>query len=269
MNTIQRAKSALWHQSGLSHDSKGYLDDPDPAANLLPGVKFEPIIKLIKDDFGKGSGNEWLGKIRAIHSSSALAANSFGCWREDQSSLSLLVYKGFQSLAFEAHCPTGLGGTPPNLDVLLKSSDFVIGIESKLLEPLSLKTPRFSASYSRDRLPFCEDAWWNLLQSLRHDRPSHVDSAQLVKHYLGLRKQFQDGREIVLLYLFWKPLNADDFPEYAQHADDLCRFQEAVAVAPAVKFIAMDYLSLWHEWEKQAGMAQHAKRLQARYAVEI
>lgn len=263
MNTTKRAKSAIWCQSGLYHDLNGYLDDA--AANLLPGV----IPELIQDDFCQGSGQEWLGKIRAIHSSSALAANSFGCWRKDQLNLVLLDYAEFQSLSFEAHCPTGLGGTPPNLDVLIKSSDVAIGIESKLLEPLSLKTPRFSASYSRDRLPFCEDAWWKLLQNLRCDRPSHLDAAQLVKHYLGLRKQFQDGRDLVLLYLFWKPLNADQFPEYAEHADDLMKFQEAVAVAPAVRFVAIDYLSLWHEWERHEGMAQHAKRLQARYAVEI
>ena len=41
----------------------------------------------------------------------------------------------------------------------------------------------------------------------------HLDAAQLIKHYLGLRNTFP-GRDVTLLNLFWKPANAADFPEF-------------------------------------------------------
>ena len=68
MNTIDRAKQALWKQSGLPHDKQGYVTDPQ--ANLVAGVTAD----MIKADYDNGRGQEWLSKIRALHSSSALAA---------------------------------------------------------------------------------------------------------------------------------------------------------------------------------------------------
>ena len=263
MNTLKRAKEALWAKSGLGHDKDGYVDCPD--ANLLDGVP--PT--LIKDDYDGGSGQEWLGKIRAIHSSSALVANSFGRWKLTPSSLTILGRSGFAAPKLEAKCPSGLGGTPPNLDALLTSNDTIIGIESKLLEPLTPKVPAFSSSYKRDRLPLCEDGWWRLLEEVKTWPASHLDAAQLIKHYLGLRNQFPKGKTVILLYLFWKPLNADSFDEYKKHADHLAVFKRRVKDSPAVQFESMDYLSLWESWETYPKLANHAKLMKDRYAVAI
>ncbi|OPY86312.1 MAG: hypothetical protein A4E72_01701 [Syntrophus sp. PtaU1.Bin208] len=131
MNTVSRAKDALWKKSGLAHNPKGYVEDP--RLNLISGVTPE----MIKTDYRGGSGQEWMAKIRAIHSSAALTANVFGRWKIAPDKLKLLGFSGFCSLKLEAKCRTGLGGTPPNLDVLLQSSNVIIGIESKLLEPLT------------------------------------------------------------------------------------------------------------------------------------
>jgi len=231
----------------------------------LPGV----VPEMIKADFCRGRGQEWLGKIRAIHSSAALAANTFGRWKTEPEKLKLVGLSGFQSPALEAQCRTGLVGTPPNLDVLLQSSNVVIGIESKFLELLTPKMPKFTASYSRGRLPLCENTWWSFLEHVSHMPKSHLDAAQLIKHYLGLRKQFSHGKRVFLLYLYWKPFNAEAFPEYAHHDEDLYKFQNAVQSSDAVHFIAMDYLTLWKGWEKDKHMGQHAKLLMNRYSVEI
>ena len=153
MNIVDRAKQALWKKAGLPrdcYDSKGYVTDVQK--NLVAGVTSE----MIKGDYARGSGQEWLTKIRAIHSSSALAANTFGRWKSDPSQLTFGKVSGFDRLRLEKKCPNGLGGTPPNLDVLLESSRAVFGIESKLLEPLKPTAPKFAASYSRKRLPLCE-----------------------------------------------------------------------------------------------------------------
>ena len=263
MNTVDRAKDALWKKSGLAHNPKGYVEDP--RLNLVSGVTTE----MIKTDYCSGSGQEWMAKIRAIHSSAALAANAFGRWKNDPDKLNLLGFSGFCSLKLEAKCRTGLGGTPPNLDVLLQSPNVIIGIESKLLEPLTLTKPHFSLSYSRARLPRCEEPWWNLLEQLRHWPPSHFDAAQLVKHYLGLRKQFPFGKKVVLLYLFWKPLNAANIAEYLRHAEEIEQFRNAISEGGNVQFIAMDYLQLWESWSEDSELSKHANLLKQRYSVEI
>jgi len=264
MTIVDTAKQALWKKSGLAPDHKGYVTDIE--RNLLPGVTPE----MIKDDYLKGSGHEWKGKFRAIHSSSALAANTFGRWKTEPALLTFAGYTGFDKLELEAKCPTGLGGTPPNLDVLLKSTDTLIGIESKLLEPLTPTTPKFSASYSRDRLPLCDDIWWALLEKqMQQPSASHLDTAQLIKHYLGLRKNFSDHKNVLLVYIFWKPLNADKFEEYSRHAEALETFSRAVQHSETIRFIALDYLQLWDAWEKDRNMAEHAKLLKDRYCVEI
>lgn len=75
MNIIDRAKRALWKQSCLPHDVNGYVADAQ--LNLVTGVTPE----IIEADYCGGSGQEWLGKFKAIHSSAALAANTFGRWK--------------------------------------------------------------------------------------------------------------------------------------------------------------------------------------------
>lgn len=151
MNTIDRAKRALWKKSGLSHDYRGYLSRPGD--NLVSSVSPD----LVKADYDNGSGKEWLFKFRAIHSSAALAANTFGRWKTEPFRLTFSGSAGFAPPKLEAQCPTGLRGIPPNLDVLLESPEVVFGIESKLLEPLKPTNPAFSISYSKNRLPLCED----------------------------------------------------------------------------------------------------------------
>lgn len=263
MKLVDRAKQALWNKSGLPHDRRGYVTNVE--RNLVSGVTSE----MIEKDYLKGSGHEWERKFLAIHSSSALVANTFGRWKTEPSRLTFADCTGFDKLELEAQCPTGLGGTPPNLDILLKSTDTVIGIESKLLEPLTPTQPKFSNSYSRDRLPLCEDAWWSLLERVRQSPASHLDAAQLIKHYLGLRNKFPSLTNVLLVYVFWKPLNADKFDEYSRHAEDLEKFQRALHHSETVRFMSLDYLHLWDTWENDRNMAQHAKLLKDRYCVEI
>jgi len=263
MKMVDRAKAALWKKSGLSHDARGYV--AEARLNLVAGVTPE----MIEADYCHGSGQEWVTKIRAIHSSAALTANTFGRWKTEPAELKILGLSGFEKPKLEAKCSTGLGGTPPNLDVLLQSKDIVIGIESKLLEPLTPTKPHFSPSYSRDKVPLCEDTWWNLLEHVRDWPPSHLDAAQLIKHYLGLRKQFPAGRKVFLLYLFWRPRNAAAIPEYSRHAEDIERFRNAIARDSAVQFVSMNYLELWENWKNYSGLAEHASILEQRYCVEI
>ena len=129
----------------------------------------------------------------------------------------MLGQSGFNCVVLEKKLPTGLRGIPPNLDVFLENRDTCLAIESKLLETLSLKKPNFSPSYSKDSLPHCEPQWWNLIKSASLAAEGYLDTAQLVKHYFGLIYHVKKNRidkKPLLLYLYWKPENAEEICEY-------------------------------------------------------
>lgn len=266
MKTDMRAKKALWSRfkelTGNTHDPEGYL--ANPTMNLLKGVNAE----LIETDYRQGSGSEWDTKFRAIHSSSALVANTFGRWKTDSKHLKILGLSNFSPPYLEKKCPTGLKGTPPNLDVVIESETDIVGIESKLLEPLTQKQPKFSENYKKLSLPRCEEQWWQLLESSKSWRPSHFDVAQIIKHYLGLRNKYRDGRQIHLVYIYWQPLNASGFQEYEMHQKEI-ELTASFLDGSEVDFVAMNYHQLWDSWAKDPMLEIHAGNLKQRYAVDI
>ena len=267
LSTEDRAKTAIRQRYNEISDEK--LDDHGYAfradLNLIPGVRLVDV----EADLSQGSGNELEGKFLAAHSSSALAVNTFGLWRKFPQTLRLHGKTGFDFLQFEKQCPTGLGGTPPNLDLLVASPEVVIGVESKFLEILTPKPPKFSDSYARESLPQAEDAWWNLLVELKASPPQYLDAAQLVRHYLGLRNQpeFAD-KKIVLLYVFWEPENAADFPEYVQHRAEIAAFAQKVKDSD-VEFAWISYPELWAQWETLNVNPDHLREIRKRYLLSI
>lgn len=265
--TADRAKQAIRQRyneiSAEKLDALGYATRAE--LNLIPGVRLEDV----RADFAQGSGNELEGKFRAAHSSSALAANTFGPWRNNPQSLSLLGQTGFTVLRFERQCPTGLGGIPPNLDLVVEGPDVVIGVESKFLEFLAPKPPKFTDSYKPGNLPQMEPCWANLMAALKAGPEQYVDGAQLVRHYLGLRNQPEfKGKKIILLNVFWEPENWSDFPEYRQHRAELAAFQEMVKDSD-VTFVWMTYPELWSQWEAQGLFPEHVREIRKRYALSI
>jgi hypothetical protein len=94
--------------------------------NLADNLPLTPIIS----DLSAGAGCELDSKLRAAHSSAALAINTFGPWRIDPPTLQVGGVRGFHGLKFEATCPTGLGGTPPHLD-LIAEGEVPVAVESK------------------------------------------------------------------------------------------------------------------------------------------
>lgn len=225
-------------------DSQGYV--VDLRENLLPGVDFDAI----RTDFDAGAGHELEGKMRAPHSSSALAVNMFGRWRRDPTSLCVRGETGFESLRCEVQCSTGLGGTPPHLDVVAVSRDAVVAIESKCLEYLQMKRAFFSHSYETIADARANSAFFKLIPRLRAnaDEFKSLDAAQLVKHYLGLSKCWP-GKRIVLLYAYWEPKNASAFDEFVEHRKEVDKFCELVCAESNFTFSAACHRELWTEWE--------------------
>jgi hypothetical protein len=228
----------------VPYDQRGYAAAWE--LNLLPGLP----IGAIGDDLGSGAGCELDGKLRAAHSSAALAVNSFGPWREEASNLRIGTVTGFKTIRFETVCPTGLRGTPPHLD-LLADGDSPVAIESKCTEWMTPKESTFSSSYDKLKASHGHSPWFHQIASLREQpkRYSFLDAAQLVKHALGLTTLY-GTRDVRLVYLYWEPSNAVSWPQCAAHraeADDL-----AARVRDSnVMLNPMSYRELWSEWELQ------------------
>lgn len=237
--------------------------------NLVTGVDAGDF----EADFLRGSGNELAAKLRAAHSSAALAVNVFARFKACPQHLDLAGMTGFDSIEFEGQCPTGLGGTPPNLDLLARRSDAVVGVESKCTEHLTRHIASFSEAYERrirdDRR---QGAWFREMLALRAEpaRYQQLDAAQLIKHAFGLARCFAD-RPTTLLYVFWEPANANALVAFRAHRAEMADFAARLTGAsPALRSIA--YPELWARWDGQARPAwlpDHLRSLRARYDIEI
>ncbi len=237
MDTEQEIKKAQqdWARSrGIALDSRGYVTEVE--ANL-----YQPLSNRARLAFERGAGSELSGHMRALPSSSALAVNFFDYWseREKTSILSALGVDPDEgnALDFEAQFRTGLGGTPPHLDVAItQSSGFVVGIEGKFTEHLKRSTrgkSKFTVSYfpksgglwTGNGLPACQELaetlWAEELRGGRQ-RFEYMDARQLLKHALGLATQLGSGFSLCYLYYDWPGNRAE------AHHREIDRFNELV-----------------------------------------
>lgn len=249
-----------------SYDADGYVAKVED--NLSPFV----TLASIKDAFETGRGSELNGKMRAAHSSSALTVNTFGRWSDDTAELSVAGYSNFSSLAFERQCSSGLGGTPPHLDVVLEGSGGVLAIESKLIEYLTPKEPKFAESYFANIKDKRQSSTWyaEMQRIAKTSDYRFLDAAQLIKHYFGLARTFAD-KPVTLLYLYWEPVNAREIDAFRQHRDEIAVFSANVRSAD-VTFMSLSYPELWSAWGKlrnPSWLGAHVAALESRYAAEI
>lgn len=263
----QKIQTSLWEQftvkTGVPITENGYVKNIED--NLIPGLS----VDLFYKDLTQGSGSELEWKFRAVHSSSALAVNSFAYWKKNPTQLTILEESGFDSLTFEKKLPTGLGGTPPNLDVLLEKSSCVVGVESKFLEFITPKTPHFATSYLRYNSPNAEKCWISLLESLPAEGKQFLDTAQLVKHYFGLVNNYHPRqKQLYLIYVYWEPDNWMDHDVFIRHRNEIDKFSGSVSDS-IVNFRAMNYQELWNGWAGQNNIQPYLASLRNRYCLNI
>jgi hypothetical protein len=278
---LLRAKSALREAYVRCNgsDSLGAWGEPYEgyARTVTDNLVGSAFLELCHQDFEDGKGQELLAgnghppKMAAVYSSSALVVNTFGPWRHDPRGLRIHGHDG-TIMRFEVQCPTGLKGTPPHLDVRLDGPNTTLGIESKCLEYLTPKSAEFRLAYNTIVGPRAQSRWFQQIAVLRENPNQYyyLDVAQLIKHYLGLSYNAA-GRSTSLLYLFWEPVNWEDFSAFTDHRDEIARFTDSVGGDP-VTFQAMSYLDLWKEWETRPPFTpfpDHLKTLIARYRVVI
>ena len=197
-------------------------------------------------------------KAQALHSSVILACNFFDYWRlRDLRPLAAVFDTDpLSGLAFEQRFPTGLRGTPPNLDVVLyEERGGGLAIESKFTEPFVSKTKvALKAKY------FENGGMWRqaglrecqaLADELR-DNPAvfeFLDAPQLLKHILGLAA----AGSWRLCCLWYQP--AGFMGE--QHEIELIRFTERIG-GDAIRFSSMPYQHAFSRLREILG-SEHAE----------
>src|ERR1700741_1735860 len=183
-------------------------------------------------DFKRGNGGELRErgirppKMHALRSSAALSANVFDYWRShDPAPLqqALGLNDKITRISFEEHFPTGLKGSPPNVDVLLKlEGHHHVAIESKFTEWLSQRERTLDPKYfppgqdlwAEQELPKCQALAIGFIDVAPF---KYLDAPQLLKHSLVLARKKSGTCELYYIYFDW------NCPEGAVHADEVVR----------------------------------------------
>lgn len=226
----------------------------------LDGNLFQPLLPDVRQAFQNGDGGElgnsgMPGKMRAVHSSSALGVNIFQYWKSISNVPAIatacgLCKKGSEvscDIHFEEKYPINDGfGFHPNIDAVIHNkpgSKFKrFAIECK-----------FSEAYGahkhgglKEKYLDC-DGIWNDIPSLREfserispddDEFKHLHPTQLVKHILGMKRQFGPNG-FRLLYLWYDVLGEDG----KRHRDEVAEFA-SVAKKDGIRFHSITYQEL-------------------------
>ena len=171
-------------------------------------------------------------------------------------------------MRFEGTCPIWKDRTAPHLDMIAETMDLLVAVESKCTEWMKPKRALFASVY--DELePDTPDSdwtpWFDQMQRLR-DTYQLFDSAQIIKHAFGLLSCHKNS-SVRLIYLYWEPRNAEDWPECREHREQAQDLAEKVK-GSTVQLIPMSYRELWEDWQRH-DTPSHLDYLRNRYDVEV
>ena len=222
---------------------------------------FMPMSEETQVSFSQGNGNEIVGepdspaKMQAVHSSSAIGVNMFGYWESIHQVPIIASVCGFckqgdtysEKIIFEDKYPVkGVNRIPPNIDVVIHNS------ESSPFKRFAIEC-KFSEAYGNRRKKGIKPAYlgveelWadipklhKLAKKISPDnaKTKYLDSAQLIKHILGLKSAFS-MTDFKLLYLWYDVLGK----EGAEHRDEIEAFTE-ITKADGAPFMSLSYQEL-------------------------
>lgn len=247
------------------------------ADNLLPSFSAEQV-ETLRRQLARGAGDELgataSGKRRAHapYSSAALAANAFGGWLGAEHQLRIAGLSGFESpLSLEHKLRIAYQGGVANLDCLLEAAGLLVGIESKLTEPLARHDPvEWKPTYRTEAMAaLLSGGWLEAFQASLGGmwRPQHLGLEQLLKHALALNSHAK-GRTTHLIYAYWEPANGSDISEVVIHRAEIAELARSVGNA-SPRFHALSYDDLLDDWlsvpDGVIRPTEHVDRLRARY----
>lgn len=271
LSGVEHAQRLWAAQAGLSVDERGFL--PDVAQNLFGGLSDEVRVAFEKADGAELADRDGRpAKMRSVISSSAMAVNVFQHWAlNDPAPIgrALGLPTNATKIQFEQRMPTGAGGTPPNLDVVVTTADgSIVGIESKFTEWMARKTgqaasmaPYFRKSESlwgRAKLTECD----RLAREINGGTKAYefLDAPQLLKYILGLQNS---GAPCWALFYVWYDAKGD---AGEKHRAELAEFGEQIRAD--LTFVAVSYQELVARLVKSPrGSAEYLSYLAERYAL--
>jgi len=203
--------------------SKGNRGRPAYTRNLEDNL-FEPLPHRVEKSFRDGDGGELGGnpaKMQAVHSSSALGVNIFQYWDRINEVHRIAHACGFcrkatkisRSISFEVKFPIDDGFRySPNIDVVIDNASGaeykVYAIECKFTEAYG------GHGHSGLKKKYLDLEIWEEISRLhklaisinpRDNQFQHLHAAQLIKHILGLKREY-GKTDFRLLYLWYDAL---------------------------------------------------------------
>lgn len=229
---------------------------------------FEPLLPETRTEIEKGDGGELKGnstrsaKMCAVHSSSAIGVNVLQYWKNKN--IPDLAYalglcrkdnKSTNEIHFERKFKiSDKFQFDPNIDSVILNSESekikAFGIECKFSEAyLSRNHPGLKEKY----LTEISDQWKdipNLFDFAKTISPqdksfNHLHPAQLIKHILGLKKEFGKSG-FRLLYLWYDVLGKDGY----NHRIEIEEFAR-IAKMDNIKFHSISYQELIKKMKKE------------------
>jgi hypothetical protein len=278
------AKQTAWAaNSGLTLvGSKGARGRPAYTPRLGQNL-FQPLLPEVRKSFAAGDGGElgsteFPGKMQAVHSSSALGVNIFQYWKSIKAVPVIAAQCGLCRVGSQVSCdihfeekyPIDAGfGYHPNIDVVIHNAPSArikrFAVECKFSEAYGAhKHGGLKAKYLG-----LDDLWAdipNLLRFAERISPddhefAHLHPAQLVKHILGLKRQF--GRDGFRLLYLWYDVLGD---QGKRHREEVGEFT-GIAKNDGIKFHSLTYQELIIALEKQlrTGHQEYVRYLTERY----
>jgi hypothetical protein len=137
------------------------------------------------------------------------------------------------------------------------------------LEPCDKKSkPPFASSYfDKEQLKHLDPFWFDLMKRYNDHPTVHLDAGQLIKHAIGLLKQYP-RKPVQLIYLYWCPPGIEEYYEYKIHAIELDEFQFMLQ-SSEISFRSLTYQELWESWDLDSEIEGFAERCKARYNIEV
>ncbi|NOZ12768.1 MAG: hypothetical protein GXO69_03855 [Acidobacteria bacterium] len=222
---------------------------------------FEPLLSETKIEVEKGDGGELKGnatrsaKMCAVHSSSAIGVNVLQYWRKRK--VSDIAYalglcrkdnKSVHKIRFEQKFSiSNQFRFAPNIDAVIFNNENnrikVFAIECKFSEPYSSRNhPGLNQKY----LTEISEQWkdipnlFNFAKTISPVDKSflYLHPAQLIKHILGLKKQY--GKNGFRLLYLWYDVTGI---EGCHHKEEIEKFTE-IARLDSIKFRSISYQEL-------------------------
>lgn len=239
--------------------SKGERGRPAYTRELDQNL-FQPLLPDVQKSFADGDGDElglkeFPGKMQAIHSSSALGVNIFQYWKSINAVPVIAAQCGLcrsgsqvsKDIYFEEKYPIkDKFGYYPNIDIVIHNAP------SSKIKRFAVEC-KFSEAYGAHKhgglkAKYLElaDLWADIpnLQDLAKiispddNKFVHLHPAQLVKHILGLKRQF--GKAGFRLLYLWYDVLGD---QGKRHRDEILEFTEVTKIDD-IKFHSLTYQEL-------------------------